>query len=449
MMLDNIRWAANMEMIYSLPPDPMFTENWKEELLGRLSDLDPCVNKWLVHPLRDDYFKQGSVCEDFPRIKAATFLMAGMADSYSNNVMRTLNGLSCPKRAMIGPWVHLYPHLAVPGPRWDFCSEAIKWWDRWLKEKEPKQSEPEFLIYLQNRDPTYPRAEHVDGSWICDPITEPKIYYLKDGKLGNDKGDTKLAFRTKETAGFRSAGATWPTKLADLPEDQSADDMESCFFETEPFSEDTSFCGNPVVHVSIASDKTVASVFVRLCKVNKAGESLLLSYTAWNLTHDATHETFTPLIPGEFKEVDRKLDIISEKIGKGYRLRLCLATGMFPLFVPNPEPTTFTLDLNKCHLNMPQLHEITPYDKQPSEPLNPSPLPTTQLSDPYAKLKQVTDDPTGRVTSCFSFSTGQRRFEDHGLITEYTTETGDSILPDDPTSAQVHLTLQDNWLVKC
>ena len=220
---------------------------------------------------------------------------------------------------------------------------------------------------------------------------------------------------------------------------------KAAFFETEPFSEDTSFCGNPVVHVSIASDKTVASVFVRLCKVNKAGESLLLSYTAWNLTHDASHETFTPLVPGEFKDVDIKLDIVSEKIEKDYRLRLCLATGMFPLFVPNPEPTTFTLDLNKCHLNKPQLHEITPYDKQPSEPLNPSPLPTTQLSDPYAKRKQVTDDPKGRVTSFFSFSTGRRRFEEHELITEYKTETRDSILPDDPTSAQVHLTLQDNW----
>ena len=368
-----------------------------------------------------------------------------MADSYSNNVMRTLSGLSRPKRAMIGPWVHLYPHLAVPGPRWDFCSEAIKWWDRWLKEKEPKQSEPEFLIYLQNRDPTYPRAEHVDGSWICDPITEPKIYYLKDGKLGNDKGNTKLAFRTKETAGFRSAGATWPTKLADLPEDQSVDDMESCYFETEPFSEDTSFCGNPVVHVSIASDKPVASVFVRLCKVNNAGKSLLLSYSAWNLTHDTSHETFTPLQPSEFREVDVKLDLISEKIEQGSHLRLCFTTGMFPIFVPNPEPTTFTLDLIECYLKMPKLLEYIPYAKPISEPLNPTPLPTTQLSQPHMESRCTTDEKTGQRTQHTHSSTGRRMFEEHGLITEWKTETKDTILPDDPSSAQVQVRHETNW----
>ena len=448
MLLDNIRWAANMEMRFSLPPDPVFTENWKEEWLKRLGDLEPLVNKWMTHPLRDDYFKHGSVCEDPSRIKAATYLMAGMADMYSNNVARTLDSLSCPKRAMIGPWVHLYPHIGVPGPRFDFCKEAINWWDRWLKGKEPEEvEEPEFLIYLQNQNPSNPRAKHVDGKWICDPKTESKLYYLNNGTLGEKKGDTKLDFHTKETVGSCSGCTLMPFRMTDLRGEQSADDNESCYFETEPFSEDKSFCGNPVVHVSIASDRPVASVFVRLCKVNEAGESLMISCAAWNLTHDALHETFTPLTPGEFKEVDIKLDIISEKIEKDCRLRLCFTTGLFPLFVPNPELTTFTLDLSKCHLNMPQLQEFSLYEKPTPEPRNAASLPTTMLSEPYTEQRSVTDEDSGRRTIYTRSSTGQQRFEEHGLITEWRTETRDSILPDDPASAKVHLTHQANWYV--
>ena len=445
MMVDNIRWAAYMEIIYSLPPDPMFTENWKDEWLSRLDALDPCVNKWMPHLLKDDYFKQGSVSEDYSRIKVASFLIGGMADIYSENVMRTLNGLSCPKRAMVGPWVHLFPHVAEPGPRWDFCTEAIKWWDRWLKEKESENAETEVLFYLQNQDPANPRAEHVEGRWICDPQPIPKIYHLKDGKLGEERGDEVIKFRTKETVGFCGSTSTWPLKVADLPGEQSADDMESCYFETEPFSEDTSFCGNPAVHVSIASDRPVASVFLRLCKVNKTGESVLLSYTAWNLTHDASHKTFTPLTPGNFKEVDIRFRVVSEMVEKDSRLRLCFSTGLFPLFVPNPEPTTLTLDLAKCSLTMPYIQKFSPYKKATPEPSNPSSLPTTLLSNPYTMLKSYSDGSTGGMTKQYSYSTGQRKYEEHGLITEWKTETRDSLLPDDPTSAQVHLTQQANW----
>ena len=220
--------------------------------------------------------------------------------------------------------------------------------------------------------------------------------------------------------------------------------MESCYFETEPFLVDTSFCGNPVVHVSIASARPVASVFVRLCKVNKAGKSLLLSYTAWNFTHDATHETFTPLTTGEFKEVDIKLKIISELIEKNSRLRLCFSTGMFPVFVPNPEPTTFTLDLRKCSLNMPHLQKITPCTNEVPEPTNPSP-PTTLLSELYAEVNRGTDLSTGQLVEHYSCSTGCQKLEEQGLITEWRTETRDSILPGDPTSAKVHIIHQANW----
>ena len=96
--MDNIKWAAIMEVRYRyLPPDPLITENWKEVWLKRLENLQPALYNWLHHPLRDEHFKQGSICEDMQRIKTPAFIIAGMADTYSNNIEKTLQGLSCPK----------------------------------------------------------------------------------------------------------------------------------------------------------------------------------------------------------------------------------------------------------------------------------------------------------------------------------------------------------------
>ena len=96
---------------------------------------------------------------------------------------------------------------------------------------------------------------------------------------------------------------------------------------------------------------------------------------------------------------------------------------------------------------MPQLQEFSLYEQPTPEPRNAASLPTTMLSEPYTEQRSVTDEDSGRRTIYTRSSTGQQRFEEHGLITEWRTETRDSILPDDPASAKVHLTHQANWYV--
>jgi hypothetical protein len=69
-------------------------------------------------------------------------------DSYSNTVPRMLKGLTCSKKALIGPWNHKYPHFAKPGPRIGFLQEIIRWWDHWLKGiQNDIMDEPSLKIY--------------------------------------------------------------------------------------------------------------------------------------------------------------------------------------------------------------------------------------------------------------------------------------------------------------
>ena len=66
-------------------------------------------------------------------IEAAVLRVGGWNDAYTNAVPRLMKGLRCPRKAIIGPWAHKYPHFAVPEPRIGFLQEMLRWWDQWLK----------------------------------------------------------------------------------------------------------------------------------------------------------------------------------------------------------------------------------------------------------------------------------------------------------------------------
>ena len=57
---------------------------------------EPWILTWLAHQRRDDYWKQGSVCEDFSKIRIPVYAVSGWADNYSEAVPRLLAGLDVP-----------------------------------------------------------------------------------------------------------------------------------------------------------------------------------------------------------------------------------------------------------------------------------------------------------------------------------------------------------------
>ena len=78
----------------------------------------PWLDEWLRHQRRDDYWRHGSVCEDYSAIQCPVLAVSGWADGYTNAVFRLL---AAPRRARargsIGPWSHMYPApRRSPGP---------------------------------------------------------------------------------------------------------------------------------------------------------------------------------------------------------------------------------------------------------------------------------------------------------------------------------------------
>jgi uncharacterized protein len=167
MLLENAGWAATMLSFSAHVPDPLLVgEKWRDMWLERLNRMPLLLKNWLQHQTYDAYWQHGSVCEDYSRIKAAVYAVGGWGDAYSNAIPRMLEHLKCPKKGLIGPWAHKYPHFAVPKPAIGFLQEALRWWDHWLKESKSNMimNEPQMTLYVQ--DSVEPRASYAERSGI-------------------------------------------------------------------------------------------------------------------------------------------------------------------------------------------------------------------------------------------------------------------------------------------
>lgn len=161
---DMLSWGSTMLAYSARPPDPAVVgERWRAMWLDRLDRTPPLVPTWLAHQRRDDYWKQGSVCEEYDAIACPVYMVGGWQDGYRNAVLRLLAGYPGPCKGLIGPWGHTYPHDGAPGPAIGFLQEALRWWDHWLRDADNGiMAEPRLRLWVQ--EAVEPAAELRDAA---------------------------------------------------------------------------------------------------------------------------------------------------------------------------------------------------------------------------------------------------------------------------------------------
>ncbi len=171
LLSDNLAESGTMFAYSACPPDPALVgERWRQLWLERLDAARPWVAEWLRHQRRDDYWRHASVCEDFSAIQVPVFASCGWADGYSNAVLRLMDGLRVPRKGLIGPWSHKYPHLGVPGPAIGYLQEVVRWFDRWLRGSSDNAgeaaAEPVLRAWMQDSVPPSTSYEQRPGRWV-------------------------------------------------------------------------------------------------------------------------------------------------------------------------------------------------------------------------------------------------------------------------------------------
>ena len=344
-------WAAFFFGAMCHPPDPALVgDRWRAMWLERLANVPLFLEIWTEHQRRDAYWRHGSVCEDFSAIQCPVYAVGGWTDGYTNAIPRLLERLAVPRKGLIGPWAHAYPHFALPGPQIGFLQDMLRWWDHWLKGVDNGvMDEPMLRAWMTDSVKPAPYHETLPGRWVAEPSWPPpeskshRLFLTGDGLRPERASLAARAVCSPQTVG-KNAGSWCPFgRAADQAGDQRADDARSLVFETPPLDAAIEILGAAILTLDVASDKPIANLAVRLCDVHPSAESLRVSFGVQNLTHRDGHATPEPLVPGQHYQVRIQLNDAGVVFPAGHRIRLALSTTYWPMIWPAPETATLTI----------------------------------------------------------------------------------------------------------
>ena len=237
--LDMLHWASSMLTWMARPPDPRLVgDGWHEQWLERLEALTPWIEPWLAHQRRDEYWQQGSVCEDYSSIQCPVYAVGGFVDGYTNSVPRLLEGLSVPRKGLIGPWAHAFPDDAFPGPSIGFLQDSVRWFDHWLKGIDTGiMDEPMLRVWMQDSVEPRPFYDVRPGRWAAEAEwPSPRI---ERAALAPRRA-ARVARRSPPAASGRLVREG---QAGELPGDQRPDDALSVAFDFEPLAEPLEILG--------------------------------------------------------------------------------------------------------------------------------------------------------------------------------------------------------------
>lgn len=347
---DMLTWASTMLAYSARPPDPAVVgDSWRAQWLDRLERTPPYVEAWMAHQRRDEFWKQGSVCEDYAGMRAPIYMVGGWADAYRDAILRMVEHYPGPVKGLIGPWAHIYPHDGTPGPAIGFLQECLRWWDHWLKGVDTGiMDEPRLRAWMQ--DAVRPASSYAErpGRWMVDPSwpsphVESRPYHLTaDRSLAGEPAGEPVDLAVTGVQASPTDPGVWCAYggPVDMPTDQRLDDGVSLAFDGPELTEPVEIYGNPVARLTVRADRPQALVAVRLCDVWPDGTSTLITRGLLNLSHRDGHEHPEPLEPGEAYEVRVPLTSTAYAVPVGHRLRVAVSPTYWPWAWPSPTPVT-------------------------------------------------------------------------------------------------------------
>lgn len=451
LLIDNLSWAGQMFARNTLPPDPLWRgDDWRALWMERLEKSGLWLKTWLEHQRRDAFWRHGSICEDYASVQVPVYAVSGWADGYCRSVFRLMEHLSGPRKGLIGPWAHKYPHVGKPGPAIGFLQETLRWWDQWLKGRATGiMEEPMLRLFMQ--DPAPPRGQYDtrSGRWVAEPawpspnVARTRFALGDDGRLAATGPLTGLPITIRSPLGTGMTAGKWCSyaQPGDQPVDQRSADSGSVIFETGPLTEAIEIAGDPALDLACSADLPVAQVAVRLMDISPDGAATRATYGVLNLTHRDSHADPQPLEPGRRYQVRVPMKPVAQRFEAGHRIRLAVSTDYFPLIWSAPESATLTLFPRESALELP-VRTPSPADARLADFGSPeaASLPEIeQIDPPEAGWRVIHDHAAGSVTAEIADGAGTYRLVDADITVTKKGRERYHLVGDDPASLTGHV----------
>jgi uncharacterized protein len=370
-------------------------------------------------------------------------VVGGWNDAYSNAIPRLMKNLRVPRKAIIGPWAHKYPHFAVPNPNIGFLQEMLRWWDFHIKDiNTGVTDDPDYRVYIMDAYKPGAFPEDIKGRWVAESYwgfgnIENKTWCLSSQGISATAGAEKaLSLTSPQNIGFDGGEYCIIWLGEEFPGNQLRDDQGSITFDSPVLTQDMDIVGQPVVELTFSVDKPVAHIAVRLNDVWPTGEVSRITYHLQNLCMRESREYPTPLEPGKRYKMKIKLDDIAWRIPKGHKLRVSISTSYFPMMWPAPEPVKLTVYAGASTIDVPlRKKNLTEKPVVFANPEAASPVQQKQLKKPTNSRKSSIDRKTGLTKLAIVDDFGSFELKPHGLIVSSIGRENYAINPKDPLSA--------------
>ena len=353
-------WGAVMFHYCARPPDfDIVGDRWKDMWRDRIEKTPLYAEKWLSHQLRDETWINGSICEDYDKINIPVLAISGWYDCWPNTVIRLLENLSSPVKAISGSWAHVYPHLNDVDHSDSFLNQALIWWNYWLKDNKSINvlKEPAFKAYIQESHLPNPNETIKNGYWVeeetwpSENISLQQFDLLFD--LDNNTDNNYAVINSPLSLGLNSGEYMPISGFAEYPQNQKEDDAKSVCFESKVLENDIEILGTSYVNLRLKSNKDLGLIVARFCDVAPDGTSCLISYGLLNLKLRHGKDKCAPVQPEDFMDITIRMNDTGWRVKKGQKLRLALSTNMWPMAWPMAKDFLITIDKTASNLQIP------------------------------------------------------------------------------------------------
>ena len=376
---ENIEWGGYFFTMNGFPPDPEIVgaDRWRDMWRTRIDDASLAPADWLEHQQRDDFWKHGSINEEWSSVTVPVLAVSGWADGYTAAVFELVEHLQAPCKGIIGPWGHKYPQDGVPGPAIGFLQEAVRWFGHWLRgDDSGVENDPAMRMWLQESQPPEGHIPERNGSWIefdSWSANRDLVLHLRSGELFETAAQqpSVASICSPQTVGLDAGQwcAYGLGKIApELPLDQRGDDAGSITYDGAPVPAPIHIAGRPIVRLRVSADRPQALVAVRLNDVHPDGTSERLSYGLLNLCHRNGHDRAQDLEPGVPYDIEVELKGIAQTVPIGHRLRVSISSSYWPMIWPSPHPVTLTVHENASLIELPVHATVRPSPPDLFEP---------------------------------------------------------------------------------
>ncbi len=299
-------------------------ELWAKRI-KRIENGDIWSLGWQSHVQYDDHWRSRTIaCSD---ITVPTFVIGGWNDVFPDGAWRIFESLAGTKRMVLGPWTHGWPDAAGVEP-WDWLPEAVRWWDRWLRDDHNGIDEQHPVrVFLQGA------GAWVETTGLPAPGTDAMTLMLGPGRSLGPAVTEDGNVRYVGDARVGAYGALFDPQATGLgfPLEQAVDNRRAACFTSAPLESNVDVLGpiQATIHVTL-EEGAPFDLVAKVCAVDPDGASHLVA-TGWlNGRHRRGHDRDEPIALGTVEAYTIRLWATGYRFRPGQRIRLAISTSDWP-----------------------------------------------------------------------------------------------------------------------